>query len=256
MTKMNVTTVFILGPAGSGKTTLVASFGKYLEDQGLRVCYVNLDAAVEDLPYTPDFDIRTYYTVDDIMKKERVGPNMALIKSVEYLLNYRDNITSFLKNVPELYDYVLVDTPGQLELTIFHDSSIQIMKLFTEIGRACGVFLLPSDIIRNVRDLAFLKLMALAVRYRLDVPIVTAISKADINPNVDKIIELDIESPEFLDKVEIEGVQQDLVREMWRIIKKLEKRQRIIKVSSLTGQGLEDLHSLIYEVFCTCGDLT
>ena len=253
---MNVTTVFILGPAGSGKTTLVARFGKYLEEQGLRVCYVNLDAAVEDLPYTPDFDIRTYYTVDDIMRKEHVGPNMALIKSVEYLLNYKDNLVTFLKNIPELYDYVLVDTPGQLELSIFHDSSIEIMKLFTEIGRSCGVFLLPSDIIKTPRDLAFLKLMALAIRYRLDVPIVTAVSKVDLNPGIDKILELDLASEDALSKVVLEGVQQDLVQELWRIIKRLEKRQRIVKVSSVTGQGLEDLHSLIYEVFCTCGDLT
>ena len=247
-----VKTVFIIGPAGSGKTTLTSTLGRYLEEQNFKVCYVNLDAAVEDIPYEPDFDIRTYYTVSKIMKEEKIGPNLALIRSVELLLKYENDIKNLIEYVKEDYDYILVDTPGQLELTIFHEACIKIMKLFSERTRSCIVFLIPADIVRSVRDIAFLKLMALAIRYRIDVPVITAISKIGLNPNVENILNESIDVKD----IELAGTERDLVYELWNTIKKIEKKQRIVKICSITGEGLEDLHTLIYEVFCTCGDLT
>ena len=246
-------TVFILGPAGSGKTSLTESFGRYLEEQGFQTCYVNLDAAVEEVPYDADFDIRTYYTVRDIMRREKIGPNMALIRSVEELLRYEDQIKKFVEYASENYDYILVDTPGQLELTLFYDASIKIMRIFSERTRACGVFLIPADIVHSVRDLAFLKLMALATRYRIDVPVVSAITKADLNPKIDEVLSIEDEK---YGEIMLEGAQKDLVEELWKIISRLEKKQRVVKICIPRREGLDDLHTLIYEVFCTCGDLS
>lgn len=241
--------IFILGPAGSGKTTLTEKFGKYLEEQGFSVGYINLDAAVEKLPYHPNFDIRNYYTVDDVMRKFNIGPNTALIRSVELLLSYRDEIKKIVSELLFDKDYIIIDTPGQLELVVFHSCGIEILKIFE--GKSCTVFLIPADLLRSIRDFAFLKLLALAIKYRINMPIVTVISKADM---------LSCEAfQEVLSRKEdllIEGVQADLTLELWNIIDKLEKKQRIIRVSSLTGEGLEDLHTIIHEVFCTCGDLT
>ncbi len=245
-------TVFIVGPAGSGKTTLTDVLGRYLEKQGFSTCYVNLDSAVEEVPYNPDFDIRQYYTVFKLMKEEKIGPNMALIRSVELLLKYEEQIRNFVEYASNNYDYILVDTPGQLELTIFHEASITIMKLFAERSRSCVVFLIPADMIKTIRDVAFLKLMALAIRYRIDVPVVTTISKIDLNPRVEEIVTRDLDSSEL----SLMGTEQDLVHELWSIIRKIEKRQRIVKVCSITGEGLDELHTLIYEVFCACGDLS
>ena len=246
--------MFILGPAGSGKTALTSAFGQYLEKQGFQPAYINLDAAVEDLPYTPDFDIRTYYTVSDIMRKYKVGPNLALIKSVEMLTQYEDHIRRFIEYASTSYDYIIVDTPGQLELTIFHDACIRIMRLFT--GRSCAVFLMPADIIRSLRDAVFLRLMALAIRYRVDMPVITVLSKYDLNPEAEKYVQLDLPPEEIAKMLEHEHGQIDLVAQLLDIVRKLEKRQRLIRLSVMTGEGLEDLSTMVYEVFCTCGDLT
>ncbi len=246
--------IFILGPAGSGKTTLTAYFGKYLERQGFQPAYVNLDAAVEELPYTPDFDIRTYYTVGDLMRKYRIGPNLALIKSVEMLTQYEEDIRKFMDYASSSYDYVLVDTPGQLELTIFHEACIRIMKLFA--GRSCTLFLMPADIIRSLRDAVFLRLMALAIRYRVDMPVVVVLSKYDLNPEAEKYVQLDLTPDQLARLIEYDQGQIDLIAQLLDTIRKLEKRQRLIKLSTITGEGLEDLSTIIYEVFCTCGDLT
>lgn len=47
-------TYFVIGMAGSGKTTLVDALQQTLKNAFL----VNLDPAVQQLPYTPDVDIR------------------------------------------------------------------------------------------------------------------------------------------------------------------------------------------------------
>ncbi len=246
--------VFILGPAGSGKTTLTSAFGQYLERQGFQVAYINLDAAVEELPYTPDFDIRTYYTLGDIMRRYKIGPNLALIKSVEMLKDYEDDIRKFIEYVSTSSDYILVDTPGQLELTIFHDACIEIMRLFS--GRSCALFLMPADIIKSLRDSVFLKLMALAIRYRVDMPLVSVLTKCDLNPDAEKYLQTDLSPDDIARLIERDRGQLDLVAELLNVIRKLERRQRLIKVSVVTGEGFEDLNTVVYEVFCTCGDLT
>ncbi|WP_243678419.1 ATP/GTP-binding protein [Vulcanisaeta distributa] len=47
-------TVFIVGTAGSGKTTLVSTFAEWLENNQYDVAIVNLDPAVE---YVPTYQI-------------------------------------------------------------------------------------------------------------------------------------------------------------------------------------------------------
>jgi GTPase SAR1 family protein len=51
----------MLGPAGSGKTSLASALGNWLEGLGYNVAYINLDPAVEVLPYKPTFDARDVF---------------------------------------------------------------------------------------------------------------------------------------------------------------------------------------------------
>ncbi|MEM4474944.1 MAG: ATP/GTP-binding protein, partial [Fervidicoccaceae archaeon] len=52
--------VLVVGPAGSGKTTLVKALGDWMESLGISYCRVNLDPAVEWIPYSPDVDVREF----------------------------------------------------------------------------------------------------------------------------------------------------------------------------------------------------
>ena len=221
--------VFI-GPAGSGKTTLVWKFGGYLQEQGYEISRINLDCAVENLPYKPDFDIRNYFTLSEIMKKFKLGPNGALMKSVELIFEYKKEMEKYFDK-----DFVLVDTPGQLELVIFHKKKIS--DIFRERGAA--IFLMPADLISTAKDYYFLRLMDIAVRYRIDMQCIYVISKADLIKNIS-----------------LEKFEDDLSKAVYEVLKKLEDAQRIVKISSIHKKGFEELFSLIYESFCTCGDLS
>ena len=71
--------VFFVGTAGSGKTTLVKTFNDYLRDQQMDSTIINLDPAVESLPYTPAVDVRDYVDAYEVMEKFGLGPNLSLI---------------------------------------------------------------------------------------------------------------------------------------------------------------------------------
>ncbi|MGB9827560.1 MAG: ATP/GTP-binding protein, partial [Thermosphaera sp.] len=52
--------IIVLGTAGSGKTTLTSMLMSYLDSHQMDVATVNLDPAVDDLPYNLDVDIREW----------------------------------------------------------------------------------------------------------------------------------------------------------------------------------------------------
>lgn len=76
-------TVFFIGTAGSGKSSLVASLSTWMEDQGYDIGIVNLDPAAEYLPYVPDIDIRDRISARKIMKQYKLGPNASIIAAVD-----------------------------------------------------------------------------------------------------------------------------------------------------------------------------
>ena len=75
--------VYVLGPAGAGKSSFTAIFSEWLINEGGIALLVNLDPATSYLPYTPDVDIRMYVDARDVMKKYNLGPNGAIIASTD-----------------------------------------------------------------------------------------------------------------------------------------------------------------------------
>jgi len=112
--------IFILGTAGSGKTTLVKAFADYLEDNDMDVAIINIDPAVESLPYVPDVDIREHVDSHEVMRRFGLGPNSALITSIDLALTKAKEIKDEMDQIRA--NYVLVDTPGQIELFAFRET--------------------------------------------------------------------------------------------------------------------------------------
>ncbi len=105
--------VYLLGTAGSGKSALTKALGEWIEDHEMSACLVNLDPAVKVLPYTPHVDVREYVNYEELLK-EGLGPNGALVKSVDLMVSKAKYIRHEIEEC--LPNYVIVDTPGQIEL--------------------------------------------------------------------------------------------------------------------------------------------
>ena len=125
---------FVIGTAGSGKSLFTAAFAEWLKMSKQDVAVVNLDPGALKLPYQPDVDVRNYVDVGDIMEKYALGPNGALIMAADLIADEIENLT---RDIEEAHaDFVLVDTPGQMELFAFRASGPYIVNELTKEPKA------------------------------------------------------------------------------------------------------------------------
>jgi len=238
--------VMILGPAGCGKSLLTEKFGMYLENEGYSVGYVNLDPGCLSVSYRCNFDVRERITVEEIMKKEGLGPNGAMIKAMEKLENIE---------IPEYAekDFVLIDTPGQLEVFSFHRCGPKIVSQLKEL---VGIFIFDASI--GVEDLPAVYLYSLATRYRLGINAINIFNKADLldKKEMETMRNFVLNPARFKEIVEVKGVLLDIYSPISEMLRKVLPAQRILFVSAKTGMGFDELLDMLYEIRCACGDLT
>lgn len=250
-----VLNILFVGTAGSGKTTLTSAFGSWLEEHmATHADSVNLDAGCRSLPYKPNFDIRTLFTVDELMEKEGLGPNGAIIRASELMGDHAEAIVKQISMLPS--EIRLIDTPGQIEIFVFRPADPAVIKSLRSIGSTVVVYLVDPALASTASDLVVGLSLAMATQLRLDVPTVTALSKSDKL----KISDVDqlLTDPSYLQERVVEermGTIVDLSMHYINAMKELSKFHRVPRVSAKTGEGLETLYDLCREAFCVCGEL-
>lgn len=246
--------IVFIGPAGSGKTTLVSKYGEWLNSSGQKVSFINLDPGAEEVPYSSSFDIREFFTVEEIMRREGLGPNGAMIRAMDMLAERSSEFVS--KIGASQADWRLVDTPGQSELFVFRSAGPEIVKSLSETGRTITLFLIDGQSIHSPSDLIAMFSLAAACKLRLNVPLLHVITKADALRRTD--LEPLMQSPDYLESRIVReegGLLQEYMLEYSKIIYPMLRRQRTVFVSAVSRTGFEALESIIHDAICECGDL-
>jgi len=241
---------FIIGTAGSGKSTLTSTLNNWLEDHDIRTITVNLDPAVEELPYNPDVDVRNYITVDEVMKKYKLGPNGAIIAAIDILASEIENIYEEILSFKT--GYVIIDTPGQMELFAFRTVGEYI------VSKLCGergVVIYLIDAALAIKPSGFLSSMLLAasIHYRFKIAHINVLNKIDIigEENVKKINSW-LEDPERL-RIELLRERSDIGKEVnesiLNAIKDYLLNFEILPISAKTGYGINNLYALLQQIY-------
>jgi GTPase SAR1 family protein len=244
--------IIVLGLAGSGKSSLCGAFSRWIRrNTPNSVSLINLDPGAEHLPYEADFDVRKFYTTQEVMRKQKLGPNGAVIRCMEYML--RDKL-KIKKGVSQLdTDFRIVDLPGQMEVFIFHDA-VDVLSVFDP--PTVGIFLIPAELL-NPRGIAVAQLISLATRLRVDFPAINLISKGDKVKNlarIEKMLLTPEDLSEAISKQKI-GVEKDLTIGACELVSKISRASRILVTSSKTGRGLDELYGTVHEMLCACGEM-
>ncbi|MEM4565866.1 MAG: ATP/GTP-binding protein [Archaeoglobaceae archaeon] len=231
--------VFVVGTAGSGKSTLVKEFGAFLRSKDYDVMLVNLDPASDPI-YHADLDIRKFVKTEEVMARYKLGINGALLKSTELMLNFVDDFRVSA-------DFVLYDTPGQMELFVYSESGIEFVHRISDRFTA-GIFMLDSTMVKTPENFISAILQNVVVSLRLSIPTIAVFSKNDLfEIDIEKVIkELKLKS----------GVLAELMEKLVPVLDYSTVKHRPIKISSLKKTGFEDLLSALRELFCACGDLS
>jgi len=249
--------IFLLGMAGSGKSTLTATFGDWLERRGESIARVNLDPGVIRLPYNPDWDIRKYVDLRKIMVEEGLGPNGGLIRAHELMMKYVDKISLSIKSLAFKSSYILVDTPGQMELFAFREIGSALLSRLSNYS-SLGIFIVDATNINKASDAVMALLLALAINFHLDIETIFIVNKIDASPNGKAVeyIETLLKDPKYLAKMIKEEGSGMLGEMAYRLVESLREflpPTRIVAISATQGYNFYDLYSIIHDVFVVAG---
>ncbi|MEM4503050.1 MAG: ATP/GTP-binding protein [Ignisphaera sp.] len=250
------TIVVFIGPAGSGKSTTVYAYSKWLYREFSYETYkVNLDPAALFIPYEPDYDIRNTVDIDRISKEYGLGPNGSLVKSMDIISSEIDDIVHVFKDVDN--QFILIDTPGQMEIFLFRDIAYKLMDSLKKYFRhTVAVFVTDAEIMKRYEDYAFLSIISIAVQVRLGIDVVPIINKVDIEPLSELMGDVISDIEIINSKLKGLGVYGEMLENILNTIALYSKATKVPKLSAKYFKGLEELHRIIHEITCACGDLT
>ncbi len=244
--------ILLLGTAGAGKSSLVKTFGEWIEQNTDRgIAYVNLDPGCERVPFKPDFDVRKYFTLSQLMHEYGLGPNGAMVRAAEL---FHQRAVEFSRRMREAGgDIRLIDTPGQLEVFLFHGGPEFIEAMD---GTTVSLFLMDAEVVKEPAGMVLTRLLGLSTWLRLGTPVVCVLNKIDLmgdrGPEVDEILTGKLSEHELKDG----GVGAELTLKLSEVLVQLLPPARVVRTSAKTGAGMRELYDVVHEVFCTCGDLT
>ncbi len=231
--------VLVIGTAGSGKSTFVSSFSKWLNTKGMKAAAINLDPACDTLPYKAAFDVRKLFTVSGLMRKHRLGPNGATLKAMELLAKMRE--------LPKPDgDFALYDAPGQLEGFVFSGSGRRVAK------KLSGITLFLADCSRpSVPDILGQVLLYLSVGLQLGTRSLLVFNKSDLLTSGDR---KNISGILSGDALPMEGTISEVYEKIAPDIPRL-IQQRPLFTSGKKSEGFDCLLETMRESSCSCGEL-
>lgn len=241
---------FMIGTAGSGKSLLTKTYADWLQGRKEYVVTVNLDPGAVILPYTPDIDVRNRIVVDDLMERYGLGPNGALVMAADLIANEIGKIREEIEALKP--DYVLVDTPGQMELFAFRVSGPLIVSELTEDPKVL-VYLFDAAFSSNPLNYVSNLFLATAVNLRFLLPQVYTLSKTDLLPSekIDEILDWseDVKTLETAIEDQLTAEKKLLSRGIVRTIARLGLIFELIPLSAKTCDGIIDLHAQLTRIY-------
>jgi len=172
-----VNAIFITGTAGSGKSLLTSRLLQLYRDNNAFSIALNLDPGAVSLPYDPDVDVRDYIDIATLMESYGLGPNGSLVMASDMIATKMDEIQ---KEVDELNpDYVIVDTPGQIELFAFRASGPYFAANLRADSKAT-IFAFDGMLVSSPINFVSISLLASSVKLRLKTSQINVLTKRDL----------------------------------------------------------------------------
>ncbi len=248
--------LYLVGTAGSGKSTLANAFNEWCHHQGYDSIVVNLDPGVIKIPYSPEIDIREWVSLEEVMKEYDLGPNGAQILCADMLAL---NVKEIEERLAEYRaDYVIFDTPGQMELFVFRSSGKIIIEQLGK-DKSMLAFLIDPALATTPANLISQLMLSATTQFRLGLPTINILTKIDIvEKETLEIIKERGKNPERLEN-DLMFYSPSLYNKMsegiMKVIREMEAHTALIPISSETWEGMEDLYASIQDIFFGGEDL-
>jgi len=242
--------LYFVGTAGCGKSTLTNAFQVWLQNEGYDAITVNLDPGADTLFYAPDVDVRDWVKLDEVMSEQGLGPNGAQVAAADMLaLNIRE-LSQTVAGFDT--DYVLIDTPGQVELFTFRQSSrVVVDELSGEA--ACLAYLFDPLLAKTPNGYVSSMMLAATVHFRLPVPMISLLAKVDVltDPDRERIALWNQDYYALFNSLldESSEAQTQMSIEFLQALETVGVGRNLLPVSADSSEGLEDVYAIVQQLF-------
>ena len=239
--------IFVTGTAGSGKSMLTSKILEYYQKNGVFASVLNLDPGVESLPYRPDVDVRDYVDIVQIMKQYDLGPNGSMIMANDLIASKIDDIQNEIHGVNP--DYLIVDTPGQIELFAYRASGPFFIQNI-DAGEKTNIFLYDGTMIASPTNFISISLLATSIKLRLGLPTINVMTKTDLIPDkIDQILKWSSDPISLEEELKtLEGETYSFATDILRTLNIGEFAGDLIPISNLTGEGMVNLQAALSRI--------
>ena len=239
--------IFVTGTAGSGKSMLTSKILEYYQTNGVFASVLNLDPGVESLPYRPDVDVRDYVDIVQIMKQYDLGPNGSMIMANDLIASKIDDIQNEIHGVNP--DYLIVDTPGQIELFAYRASGPFFIQNI-DASEKTNIFLYDGTMIVSPTNFISISLLATSIKLRLGLPTINVMTKTDLIPDkIDQILKWSSDPISLEEELKtLEGETYSFATDILRTLNIGEFAGDLIPISNLTGEGMVNLQAALSRI--------
>jgi GTPase SAR1 family protein len=239
--------IFVTGTAGSGKSMLTSKILEYYQTNGVFASVLNLDPGVESLPYRPDVDVRDYVDIVQIMKQYDLGPNGSMIMANDLIATKIEDIQNEIHGVNP--DYLIVDTPGQIELFAYRASGPFFIQNI-DASEKTNIFLYDGTMIVSPSNFISISLLATSIKLRLGLPTINVMTKADLIPDkIDQVLKWSSDPISLEEELKtLEGETYSLATDILRTLNIGEFVGDLIPISNLTGEGMVNLQATLSRI--------
>ncbi|BBG93045.1 P-loop containing nucleoside triphosphate hydrolases superfamily protein [Prunus dulcis] len=211
--------IIVVGMAGSGKTTFLHRLVSHTRESNVRGYVMNLDPAVMTLPFGANIDIR-----DTVRYKE---------------------VVSVIEKRADQLDYVLVDTPGQIEIFTWSASGAIITEAFASTFPTVIAYVVDTP--RSASPVTFMSnmLYACSILYKTRLPLVLAFNKIDVAQH-QFALEWMEDFEAFQAAVSTDSsYSSTLAQSLSLVLDEFYKNLRSVGVSAVSGAGMKDFFKAI-----------
>jgi GTPase SAR1 family protein len=266
-------TIVCVGMAGSGKTTFMQRINSHLHSKRTPPYVINLDPAVLNVPFESNIDIRDSVKYKEVMKSYSLGPNGAILTSLNLFATKIDQILGLLEKRtapdPERPDakpieHILVDTPGQIEVFVWSASGSILLDSLASTFPTVIAYIIDTPRTTSTSTFMSNMLYACSILYKTKLPMILVMNKTDVkDAEFAKEWMTDFEAFQAALRQEEEngsfggleggsggggsGYMGSLLNSMSLMLEEFYSHLSMVGVSAMTGQGIDEFFEAVAE---------
>ncbi|KAF2433909.1 hypothetical protein EJ08DRAFT_646812 [Tothia fuscella] len=274
--------IVCVGMAGSGKTTFMQRINAHLHSKKEPPYVVNLDPAVRNVPFESNIDIRDSVNYKEVMKQYNLGPNGGILTSLNLFATKIDQILTLLEkrtapppppeegappgSVKKQIKNIIVDTPGQIEVFVWSASGDILLGSLASSFPTVIAYIIDTPRSGSTSTFMSNMLYACSILYKTKLPMILVFNKTDVkDASFAKDWMTDFEAFQAALQVEEDGggmggadgtgagfgqgsgYMGSLLHSMSLVLEEFYKHLRVVSVSSMTGDGIDDFFVAVQE---------